>query len=136
MDTMDTIYTMDTIEKPDYINTLYIYTNQISYLLMTSKPDTMIVVKRIFHITNLFLRNYKIDTKEKAKHFNSIFRSISYAPPWDSEDVIFDHLHKLCEYLSIYYSHNEDLEAAIIEDIQNITIIEEIKKILEITLSF
>ena len=125
---------MDTIKTPDYINTLHTYTNQISYLLMTSNPDTMIVVKRIFHILNLFLRNHKINTKEKENNFNSILRSMSYAPPWDNEDVIFDHLHKLCDYLSIYYPNKEDLEATITEDIRNITIMEEIKKILELNI--
>ena len=126
---------MDSIENPDYINTLNNYTNQISHLLVTSNADTMIVVKRIFHIINLFLRNYKIDTKEKEKekYFNSILRSMIYSPPWDTEDVIFDHLHKLCDYLSVYYPYNKELEKAIIEDISNITLIEEIKKILELS---
>ena len=126
---------MDSIENPDYINTLNNYTNQISHLLITSNADTMIVVKRIFHIINLFLRNYKIDTKEKEKekYFNSILSSMIYAPPWDTEDVIFDHLHKLCDYLSVYYPYNKELEKAIIEDISNITLIEEIKKILELS---
>ena len=130
---MDTQTSMDTIQTPDYINTLHTYTNQISYLLMTSNPDTMIVVKRIFHIINLFLRHYKIDTKEKEKHFNSILRSMNYAPPWDNEDVIFDHLHKICDFLSLYYPNKEDLDATITEDIRNITLQEEIKKILELS---
>ncbi len=113
-----------------YITILHSYAKQISTLLITSKADTMIVVKRIFHIINIFLRFYKINTKEKEIKFNSIVTSISYAPPWDEEDVIFDHLETLCDYLSHYYPYNNDINNSVIEDIKNITLEEEIKKIL------
>ena len=119
-----------TIQNTKYINILHSYANQISTLLIKSNADTMIVVKRIFHIINVFLRLYKINTKEKEKYFNSILTSISYAPPWDEEDVIFDHLETLCEYLSNYYPYNNDISNSVTEDIKNIKIEEEIKKIL------
>lgn len=118
------------METPEYITILKLYATEISVLLNTTGPDDMIVVKRIFHILNVFLINCKIDTLEKERKITSILKSISYAPPWDCEDVIFDHLHKLCEYLSNYYSNNQDLEKAITEDITNISILEEIQKIL------
>lgn len=124
--------TLDTMESPDYITILHSYANQIDHFLVHSTPDSMIVVKRVFHIINLFLRNYKMNTKEKEIKFNSIIRSIIYAPPWDEEDVIFDHLHKLCDYLSIYYPHKTDLERVTIEDISNIKLSEEIKNILDL----
>jgi hypothetical protein len=125
--------TLDTMETPDYITILHSYANQIEHFLVHSTPDSMIVVKRVFHIINLFLRNYKMNTKEKEIKFNSIIRSIIYAPPWDEEDVIFDHLHKLCEYLSIYYPNKKDLERVTIEDISYINLSEEIKNILELS---
>ena len=59
---------------------------------------------------------------------------INYAPPWDNEDVIFDHLHKICDFLSLYYPNKEDLDVTITEDIRNITLQEEIKKILELNI--
>ena len=128
------VTTMDT--TPDYIITLHSYAKQISHLLMNSDPNTMIVVKRLFHIINLFLRKFQIDTKEKSKEFNRILKSISYAPPWDEEDVIFDHLHKFCDYLSIYYANSKELDDVITEDIKNIALIDEIEKILDLELSF
>ena len=57
--------TLDTMETPDYITILHSYANQIEHFLVHSTPDSMIVVKRVFHIINLFLRNYKMNTKEK-----------------------------------------------------------------------
>jgi hypothetical protein len=140
--TMDMDMTMDitmdmamdmTIDTSNYINILYLYAKQISALLTTTDPDTMIVVKRIFHIINKFLRIFTINTKEKEKYFNSILTSITYAPPWDEEDVIFDHLHKFCEFLSNYYPNNQELEIAIMEDLQNISILDEINQILELS---
>jgi len=122
---------MENMEKPvKYTKILQSYAKQISGLLNTCNEDTMIVVKRIFHIINIFLRNYKIDTIEKEIKFTSIVSSISYAPPWDEEDVIFDHLENLCIYLSNYYSYNNDINNSVIENIKNIKLEEEIKKIL------
>ena len=131
MENMETIDNIDNIDNPaKYITILQSYAKQISGLLNTCNEDTMIVVKRIFHIINIFLRNYKIDTMEKKIKFNSIVSSISYAPPWDEEDVIFDHLENLCNYLSNYYSYNNDINNSVIENIKNIKLEEEIKKIL------
>lgn len=135
--TIENIYTMDNMNNMDesvqntkYINILHSYANQISALLITTNADTMIVVKRIFHIINIFLRCYKINTFEKKIKFTSIVNSISYAPPWDEEDVIFDHLENLCDYLSYYYPYNNDISTSVLEDIKNIKIEDEIKKIL------
>jgi len=131
--TMD--MTMETTIKtqPPYIHLLHTYANQISALLTITESDTMIVVKRIFHIINKFLRIFRCNTKEKEKYFNSIITSITYAPPWDKEDVIFDHLHKLCEFLSDSFPYNEELENAIMEDLQNISILDEINQLLELS---
>jgi hypothetical protein len=122
-----------TMEKPPYINLLHSYAKQISALLTTTGTDTMFVVKRIFHIINKFLRIFTIDTQKKEKYFNSILSSITYAPPWDSEDVIFDHLHKLCEFLSHSFPYNKELESAIMEDIKHISILDEITQLLELS---
>ena len=131
MENMENMTNMEnSIQNNNYINVLHSYAKQISHLLITSNADTMIVVKRVFHIINIFLRIYKIDTKEKETIFNSILSSITYAPPWDEEDVIFDHLEKLCDYLNNYYPYNNDIDNSVTEDIKNIKLEEEIKKIL------
>ena len=122
-----------TMENPPYIHLLNSYANQISALLNTTGTDTMFVVKRIFHIINKFLRIFTINTKEKEKKFISIITSITYAPPWDREDVIFDHLHKLCAFLSHSFPYNKELESAIMEDLQNISILDEITQLLELS---
>ena len=127
MDTIDT-YTPNT----KYINILYLYANQITAILATSNADTMIIVKRFFHIINLVLRTYKIDTKDKEIKLTSIFTSISYAPPWDEEYVILDHIHSLCDFLSNYYPYNKDIENAVTEDIKHIKLVDEIKQILDL----
>ncbi len=134
--TMETTMEMPietTMVKPPYINLLHSYAKQISALLTTTGPDTMFVVKRIFHIINKFLRIFTIDTQKKEKYFNSILSSITYAPPWDSEDVIFDHLHKLCEFLSHSFPYNEELESAIMENLENVSILDEITQLLELS---
>ena len=113
-----------------YIKILRSYATNILGILNTSNEDTMIVVKRIFHILNIFLRNHKVDTIERQIKFNSILTSISFAPPWDTEDVIFDHLENLCIYLSNYYPNNDNINNSVIENIKNIKLEEEIKKIL------
>jgi len=113
-----------------YISLIKTYANFI--VSLNTNPDTVIVVKRILHILNLFLRHYEINTLVKVKQLNSIFSSMLASPPWDEEDVIFDHLTKLCDYLFYHYPNRENIEVSITEDIQNITLSEEIKKILEL----
>jgi hypothetical protein len=133
---------MNMLQIIDNLNTIdFIYNNSRSSIsilqsyanfLVSLKinPETVIVIKRIFHILNLFLRTCILDTKEKSNQFNSILTSISFAPPFDEEDVIFEHLHNFCDYLSIFYPNNEDIEIAITENIQNISLTEEINRIL------
>ena len=124
---------LDTIDfkYKNYNTSLDILKSYVNFIVsLKTKPDTIVVVKRICHILNLFLRTCMIDTKEKSIELNSILKSISCAPPWDEEDVIFDHLNNLCDYLDYYYPNNKAIEDAITEDIQYITLAEEIKKIL------
>jgi len=127
---MDTTTIDTTKENLSFIPLLHAYANSIKRLLNNSDYDTMNVVKRILHILNIFLRNYKC--KEKEKQIYSIITSITYAPPWDIEDVIFDKLDNLCYFLTIYYPNKQDLSNAITEDLHNISILSEIKKILEL----
>ena len=133
MNMLNIIDNLDTIDFTynNYNTSLTILKTYVNFILsLKTDPDTIVVVKRICHILNLFLRICMIDNKEKSISLNSILKSISCAPPWDEEDVIFDHLNNLCDYLDHYYPNNKRIEDAITEDIQHISLAEEIKKIL------
>jgi hypothetical protein len=168
MNTTDTMHTTSTNDDKTIaisISTLHSYAKLISNLLHDDNSDKLIVVKRIFHIINIFIRIFKLDKMttsdssdssassdssdssdptyvsdisytnlaqetDKIIKFNSMITSMFFASPWDEEDIIFEHLHNLCNYLFIYYPYNKNIDDSIKEDIKNVKLVEEIKKIL------
>jgi hypothetical protein len=102
----------------------------IQLLSFNPNKDDLIVLKRIYHIFNILFKNYKINKEEEIIELNNIINSMLYSPSWDTEDIIFIYLDNLCNFLSIHYSYDENIEKVIREDIKHITIFEEIDKIL------
>lgn len=102
----------------------------IQLLSFNPNKDDLIVLKRIYHIFNILFKNYKINKEEEIIELNNIISSMLYSPSWDTEDIIFIYLDNLCNFLSIHYSYDENIEKVIREDIKHITIFEEIDKIL------
>ena len=125
MNDMNNMENMDNI-----INTLKT-SAKMTLLLVDKHKDSLIIIKHIYHILNIFLRNNKI-YKNEIKQLNSICSSILYATPFDEESIIFEHYEKLCEYLCDTYPKNTDIEIIIQEDLKNITLLQEIEKILQL----
>jgi hypothetical protein len=104
---------------------------QTSYILgLRPNKNDVIVLKRMYHILHYLFKNYNINKEKELIQLNNMISSMLYIPPWDTEDIIFTHLDNLCMFLSIHYSYDEKIEKVITEDIKNISIYEEIDKIL------
>ena len=118
------IITLETIKYK-----LKTHTNMI--MSLTTTTDNFIILRRIYYILNILLRNYEMNRQQLEK-LNSIISSLICSPPYDTEDVIIDRLHTLYDFVSYYYYDDNNITNLFSDNLSKTTLFVEIDNILSL----